>query len=202
MLLTWPNGRVTFRPLTTTALPRRYASRPSLDQATARASPLPAFTRFAPSGLIVQTDVGAVRPLTYAMRFGPQETREPGACRSDGVPPPAATICTSGALSHEECENASCAPSGDQLGESSNVQSGGVVSVAAPVPSTPIVRSACGQPLHDSPVYCDSANAMRVRSGERIGCTWFAWTFVMRRSPVPSGAIAYRLSNGSAQELW
>src|SRR5438105_4879602 len=40
---------------------------------------------------------------------------------------------TSGALSHPECANASCAPSGDHAGESSNVQSGGVVSVAAPV---------------------------------------------------------------------
>src|SRR5947209_3087345 len=120
MLLTWPNGRVILRLFTTTVLPRRYASRPSLDQAIPRASPLPAFARFAPSGLIVQTDVGSVRPLTYAMRFGPHETRVPGACRSDGVPPPAATTCT----------------------------------------------------------------------------------FVMRRSPVPSGAIAYRLSNGSAQELW
>ena len=106
---------------------------------------------------------------------------------------------TSGALSHPECENASCAPSGDHAGESSNVQSGGVVSVAAPVPSTPIVRSACGQPLHDNPTYCDSANAMRVRSGERRGCTWSACAFVMRRSPLPSGEIAYRLWNGSAQ---
>src|SRR6266404_1592621 len=101
-------------------------------------------------------------------------------CSDVGVPPAAATVSAPGAVSQAEWANMICVPSGDHAGESSNVQSGGDVSVVAFRRSTPIVRSDCGQPLQLNPVYCDSANAMCVRSGDRRGCTWFAWTFVMR----------------------
>ncbi|TMM11917.1 MAG: hypothetical protein E6F98_09710 [Actinobacteria bacterium] len=105
------------------------------------------------------------------MRTGPHATVHAGTCRSFGGPPPAGTSIASGAESQAEWTNMICVPSGDQLAESSNVQSGGDVRVVAAVPSTPIVRSASGQPLQLKPAYCDSPNATRVRSGEMLGFT-------------------------------